>query len=304
LSVNSWFIFAMEDIPSVSPTELAERRRKLRRQRRSRLLQTGWQIFVLGGLTAGLIRVVTLPDWMIRDPSQIMIKGNKTLPPETVRTLLSIHYPQSLLTLRPQEITRHLEAQAPIADVTVTRHLFPPSLTVQIRERYPVAVVYSSAANPAAPKNRRAPTTLTPVALLDEKGTVISYQSYTALNQSRQLPALKVIGNQEQFHSQWPDLYEQVSHSPVKVSEIDWRDPGNMILHTELGTVYLGSYNSQFAKQLQVLDRMRQLPKDVDPSQIAYIDLRNPDTPLLEMTDAEAAHPSKSGADESEGDGQ
>jgi cell division protein FtsQ len=67
------------------------------------------------------------------------------------------------------------------------------------------------------------------------------------------------------------------------VSEIDWREPGNLILHTELGRVYCGSYGNHFASQLRALDQLRQLPQKVDLHEIDFIDLRNPQAPLVEL---------------------
>lgn len=269
----------MSDIPSVSRTELTERRRQLRWQRRWRIFQTSWQLLAIGGLTAGLIWVVMLPDWMLRDPAQIEVEGNRFLSEDTIRTLLPIKYPQFLLTLQPKTLTQRLESQAPIAEATVSRHLFPPGLTVRIQERYPVAIVYSDpSASSAQP---------TPIALLDERGTLIPYESYIALNRARQLPTLKIVGMQEQYRSQWTSLYQQVSRSPVKVLEIDWREPGNLILHTELGRVYLGAYSNLFPTQLKTLDQMRQLTEKVSQSDIDHIDLRSPQTPLIRLVGAE-----------------
>ena len=281
----------MADIPTISRTELAERRRKLRWQRRWRILQTSWQVVAMGGLTVGLIWVVTLPDWMLRDASQIEVEGNKFLSADTVRALLPIKYPQFLLTLQPKTLTQRLESQAPIAEATVSRHLFPPGLTVRIQERYPVAIVYSSlTASSSSPRNNQprnsppgAPTESNPVALLDERGTFIPYESYVALNRSRQLPSLKIVGMQDQYRSQWTSLYQQVSRSPVKILEIDWREPGNLILQSELGTVYCGSYGNRFAEQIRTLDQLRQLPEKLNSQKIDFIDLRNPQSPLIKL---------------------
>lgn len=289
-------MIAVEELPSVSSVELAERRRQLRRQRRWRVLQTGWRFAMMGGLTAGLVWALTLPDWMIRGANQVIIEGNRTLSADAIRSLLPIQYPQFVLTLKPQEIAHSLESQAPIANVSVTRHLFPPSLTVHIQERYPVAVLYTSPIGTAKSPEQ------VPMALLDEKGVIISYENYVALNQSKQLPQLKVSGYQETYRSQWVTLYSQISRSPIKITELDWRDPGNLVLYTELGKVYCGAYSDRFGQQLQVLDRMRQLSKNVDPEQISYIDLHNPDTPILEMTETASDQQSSEGSEESEED--
>lgn len=277
----------MADISSISQSELADRRRQLRRQRRWRTLQIVWQVLTVSSFAGGLIWALSLSDWMLRGPAQVKIEGNQFLSSQTIRSILPIRYPQSLLTIQPQTIVSHLEAEAPIADATVTRRLFPPSLTVQIQERYPVAVavlagpVPGITAAPAQDKSQQKPSPQ--AALLDEEGAWIPYDTYVALNPVQGLPPLKILGMREEYRSQWAALYQQVSQSPVKISQIDWRDPNNLILQTELAPVYLGSYGPQFAEQLRLLDQMRLISKQVRIDQIAYIDLRNLNVPLVEM---------------------
>ncbi|HEY9700652.1 MAG TPA: FtsQ-type POTRA domain-containing protein [Trichocoleus sp.] len=271
----------MSEIPTVSSAELAARRQHLRSQRRWRTVQLSWQTLAVAGMTAGLVWLVSLPDWMLRSSNQVTVEGNKSLSPETIRALLPIQYPQFLLTLRPETIVHHLESQAPIAEASVSRRLFPPSLTIRIQERYPVVTVYEA----LAPANQ-AGGSLEPTAFLDERGTIIPYKNYMALHGSRPLPTLKLIGIQDSQRAVWATIYQQISRSPVKISELDWRDPANLILKTELGAVHLGSYSSRFPEQLQTLDRMRDVSKQIDLTHVAYIDLTNPDTPLLKIAGA------------------
>ena len=277
----------MTDISSISRSELAARRKKLRRQRRWRILQTSWQVFAISSLAFGAVWIATLPDWVLRDPAQVEMEGNKVLTPDTIRSLLAIKYPQFLLALEPDAIAKRLEdSQAPIAEAHVTRRLFPPSIMVHIQERYAVAVVYMiSAAIAANPGQKIAPSAEPiPVSLLDDRGYILSYEKYVSLNKSRDLPTLKVFGMQEQYRSQWASLYKLISQSPVKISEINWREPSNLILKTELGIVHLGSYTpSRLAVQLQALDKMRKLPEQVNASQIEYIDLNQPKAPQVKM---------------------
>jgi cell division protein FtsQ len=280
---------AMMDFSSVSSDELAQRRRQLQRQRRSRFLQRSWQILAVSGLTVGVVWLTTLPDWMIRSPNQIVIEGNQSFSSDMLRAMLAIRYPQSILALQPEAIAAQLEAEAPVSQVVVTRRMFPPRLTIQLQERYPVAVAYTSpptAVSPGQPSDH-----LAAVGLLDEKGTWIPYEKYVSLNQSRQLPTLKVIGFQESYSSQWVSLYLAVSRSPVKISEIDWREPGNLILQTELGIIHCGPYGERFPEQLRVLDQMRRLPDSISADEIAYIDLSDPEVPMLELTSGTREEP-------------
>lgn len=277
----------MADISSISQSELADRRRQLRRHRRWRTLQTIWQVLTVSSFAGGLIWALSLSDWMLRNPEQVNIEGNQFLPTATIRSILPIEYPQSLLTIQPQTIVQHLEAEAPIADATITRRLFPPSLTVHIQERYPVAVAYMAGPPSSIPtatsKNKPQAQQPPQIALLDEEGAWIPYDTYIALNPAQGLPNLKILGMREEYRAQWAAIYQQVSQSPVNITEIDWRDPNNLILKTELGPVYLGTYSGQFGDQLRLLDQMRSISEQVSLDQIAYIDLRNPEIPLVEM---------------------
>lgn len=273
----------MTDISSISSDELTQRRRQLRRQRRARFLQTSWQIISMTGITVGVVWLVTLPDWMLSDPSQIVIEGSKSLSPDVIRAMLPITYPQSVLALQPEALARQLEAEAPIADATVTRRMFPPGMTIHIQERHPIAVVYADPQT-SAPLMPGGLENLLATALLDDKGTWIPYEQYVALNHSQKLPALKVIGIQEHQRTQWKSLYETLSRSPIKITAIDWREPSNLILHTDLGLVHCGPFGARFPEQLQVLDQMRKLPDSLETDQIAYIDLSNPEMPMLELT--------------------
>ncbi|NJO78221.1 MAG: FtsQ-type POTRA domain-containing protein [Cyanobacteria bacterium RM1_2_2] len=274
----------MTDISSISSDELTQRRRQLRRQRRARFLQTSWQIISMTGLTVGVVWLVTLPDWMLHDPSQVVIEGSKSLSPDVIRSMLPITYPQSVLALQPEALARQLEAEAPIADATVTRRMFPPGVTIHIQERHPVAVVYAAPPTAVTLPQSGGLEHLFITALLDDQGTWMPYEQYAALNPSQKLPALKVIGIREPDQKQWKSLYESVSRSPIKVTTIDWREPSNLILHTDLGLVHFGALSERFPKQLQVLDQMRKLPDSLETDQIAYIDLSNPDMPMLELT--------------------
>jgi cell division protein FtsQ len=156
---------------------------------------------------------------------------------------------------------------------------------VQVQERYPVAIALSVATN--TPNFYQAAIRSQPVSLkaglLDEAGVWIPIEVYTSLNQSLKLPELRVIGNLEQYRPYWSQIYREITQSPVKVTEINWQDPANLILKTELGIVHFGPYSPQFTYQLSKLDQMRKLASTPDFNQIAYLDLRNPDSPIAQM---------------------
>lgn len=273
-------------ILSVSQTELAQRRQQLRQRRRVKFLRSAWRILAVGGMAGGLIWLVTSPTWVLRRPEQVTVLGNQLVKADRVRALLPLRYPQSLFKVEPQTLADKLKAKLPLAqDVTVNRQLFPPGLTVRVVERQPVAIALPTATDlQTALANQHQPGSTAPKpGLLDASGRVIPLDNHIALDNARQLPSLRVIGNVEQYQIAWAKLYQEVNRSPVKISEIDWRDPTNLVLKTEVGMVYVGPYGTQFSYQLRVLDRLRKLPNHLDANQLDYIDLRNPAAPAVQM---------------------
>ncbi|MFB2937379.1 cell division protein FtsQ/DivIB [Aerosakkonemataceae cyanobacterium BLCC-F154] len=292
----------MTSILSVSSAELSHRRKTLRRQRRRQLVCGIWRIVAISSLAGGLSWVATQPVWVIKQPEQINIEGNQILSDRGVRSLLSLSYPQSLLRIEPKTVAQQLETkQTLIAKASVSRQLFPPSLTVKVEEREPVVTAVSvnpsTSATPqltTPPTNQANPTDrpeaiapppppTVPVGLIDAQGTWIPIENYNSAGQPLPLPPLRIIGDRQQYLPHWSQMYQILRRSPIKVSEIDWQNPANVILKTDIGTVHLGIYGSQFADQLAVLDQMRQLSKEVNGHPIAYIDLTDPNSPAVQL---------------------
>ena len=296
----------MTGIAPISRIELAQRRKQLRKQRRNRLLQTSWRSVVVMGLATGMVWVIAQPNWVIRRAEQVTIEGNRFLATQTIRSILPIQYPQSLMKIQASEISQALTTKAPIAEATVERHLFPPSLVIKVREREPVAQVFLSTnpTNPDPPKDAKKaleksgdkpaekPTERSieksaladrPHGFLDENGMLLPLESYSNLTQDMKMPDLKVIGDPDLYRRQWSALYPIVRRSPVKIELIDWQNFGNLKLQTELGMIHVGSLGRLFPSQVRALDKMRQLPNRLPPAQIDYIDLRNPSAPIVQL---------------------
>lgn len=271
----------MANIASVSQAKISNRRQQLKRARRIKFFQALWRSLLVSGIASGLIWTMTLPDWVIRQPEQIDIEGNEFLSTQAIRELLPLTYPQALWRVEPQAIAEAIEEAAPIATATVTRKLMPPGLTIQVQERYPVAIARGK------PSTVSGQTQATAVSgFLDERGVWMPQNSYRSLKADVELPTLEVWGDPASYRTYWPQVYQLVNHSPVKVLEIDWRNPANLILKTELGQVHLGANLSDLAEQLNVLDRMRQLSTHLRPNEIHYIDLQNPDRPVIQMKES------------------
>jgi cell division protein FtsQ len=281
------------EIVSVSRTDLVQRRKKLRQQRRLRLIRDSWRFLIASGLVGGIVWVVNSPIWVIRRAEQIEVKGNHYLKTATIRSLVPIAYPQSLWRVEPQSIADAIKGKMPVSEVTVSRELFPPGLRMQLKERDLVAVAVPSETVIETSKNSRENhQNSQPVAqpkgqlgLVDASGNWFALEKYTAIEPTFKLPALKVIGNPDQYRPYWQRLYRELNQTSIKITEIDWRDSNNLILKTELGNVQLGAYNPvHLNQQFAALSNMRSLPNQLSGNQINLIDISNPNAPTIQTS--------------------
>ncbi|MBD2342993.1 cell division protein FtsQ/DivIB [Anabaena subtropica] len=269
----------MPGIVSVSQKELAQRRKKLRRQRQMKIIQAIWQTLAISGLAGGSLWLALQPIWVLKTSEQVVMKsGNQLLSKEAMQSLLILSYPQSLWRIQPGAIADSLKKQPTIAQASVSRRLFPPGLIIEIEERIPVAIAQKTNSQSDDTGNKKINT-----GLIDANGVWIPLEKYQLVNPQLKLPNLTVIGLPEQYAPYWSKLYPYLNQSSVKITEIDYQDPNNLILKTELGKVYLGGTSTHLPDQINLLAQLRHLNKKLNPSEINYIDLKNPESPLVHM---------------------
>ena len=273
----------MTDLSALSPEDLANRRRALRRQRRIRNLKNIWRLLAVSGMTAGTLWLISNPFWLLRSRHQVIVEGNELLSDEAIQSLLPLEYPQPLLGVEPEHMAQFLQTQSPVAYASVTRQLFPPRLEVHVQERQPVAVTVPTHPQPATQSMQDSTPTHHP-GLLDRQGYWTAQVSFTDIDPDFDLPTLKVKGFSAQHQSQWPSLYQAIQASPVGILEVDWRLPSNVILHTQLGMVHLGIYDPRLIRQqLSTLDQLRSLAQAENTPEVEYIDLSNPNSPAIKV---------------------
>lgn len=269
----------MSDLSHISRNQLQSRRQILRRQRRHLILQVLWRFLALSGLTTAVFWGTTRPIWLIQDSSQIDVRGNQLLSDQTIQDLIPLDYPQPLLKVQPEELAEQLQNRAPIVSAKVSRQLLPPRLNVQVQERQPVALVLPVGETSGDAKE----SDYLPAGLIDADGAWMPKSSFLLAATTIDLPSLRVRGLQSQSRRAWSHVYEKIQQSPVKIHEIDWRNPSNLILQTELGVVYLGPFTSELEQQLATLDKMRNLSEQLEEREVAHIDLTNPSMPSISV---------------------
>ncbi|MDJ0713173.1 MAG: FtsQ-type POTRA domain-containing protein [Prochloraceae cyanobacterium] len=262
----------------ISANEIEQKRQQLQRQRKIEFCQGLWRLLILTSLSGGLCWAIANPLWIIRGQSQIKIKGNQFVATRAIREAISVFESESLLQLSPQELIQHLKSTAPVEQATISRQLFPTTITIEVKETLPVAIALS-------PKKTldRSGSYTREVGFLDERGTWISKNSYHTDKKGFKLPTLKISGSPKHYLPYWQKLYQLIDRSSVQIDELNWQDPNNIILETELGKVHLGADISKFSQQLSVLSQMRKLPDRIQLNQIAYIDLTNPQSPKIQL---------------------
>jgi len=244
-----------------------------------------WRTFFMVVVTAGTLRLATSPIWLVHGPQQIEVSNNQLLSDENVQALLPVPYPQSLITVQPDELAIALTQHAPIEKAAVHRRLLPPGLSVQVSERQPVAITIPNTSRPiqAIPNE---PVPFEEPGLIDAAGYWMPRNSFTDLGAPATLPALTVRGMSASQVRDWPKVYQAIARSPVAITAIDWRQSNNLILQSELGAVHLGPYGKAFDLQLVALDQLRQLDDQINPETIAFIDLQDPENPIVEILQA------------------
>ncbi len=285
---------------------IRERRRQLQSKRRWRQLAGLWRTTVLLGLTGTLVWGLTLPDWMIRRPEQVQIRGNTLLKTTAIQAQLALEYPQSLLRLQPQPLIHRLEATLPLQRVTVARQLFPPKLMIEVQERLPVAAttcsycwVRSEGGQVQGPASRWfidamgavAPNTSYEASALKPPPSLMIQGYFVAAPQGDR-PNLLLVTRERQ--ERWQQIYRLLQRQSLPITGLDWRNEQNLIVQTPLAPVHLGPVqgnSSTLEQQLMALLNLQQLPQYLDPKQIVFIDLVNPQEPLVQVRNQPSQQP-------------
>ena len=299
--------FEESDMAGPKAEDLAQRRQLLKAKRKTKFYKMAWRTFLTTAIAVGSVKLATSPIWLIRSADQIDVSDNQRLPAESVRTLVPVSFPQSLVSIQPEELAEHLASYPPIEAAIVRRRLIPPRLHVEIIEKVPVAIalpalgtttqennpqISSQQSSGTQSEQRQSsqtpseqPIPFTDSGLLDAQGYWMPRDSFSDLGATAD-PSLQVIGIRAEDINAWQMLYKEVARSPVEITVIDWSDQDNLILHSDLGKVHLGPYSSQLAAQLAALDQLRALNKHTPPEQVAYIRLQDPENPIVEVLQA------------------
>ncbi|MFS8871897.1 FtsQ-type POTRA domain-containing protein [Synechococcus sp. R50.1] len=251
--------------------QLLQRRRLLRRQRRSRFWQGSWRLTSSIALLTLLVLGLRQPHWQIRQPEQIQVKGAHWVDPAWIRAQLPLQYPLNIWQVQPAVLERALLGSptrpSPIESVQVQRRLLPVGVIVQVRERQPVARARWG----------------DQMGWVDVQGNWLSPDPYRS---PKSWPELELLGWENHTPEQWALLLRALQQSEIQIRAVDWQSGAGITLHTELGNVYLGPISDRLPLQIQTLNQMRDLRRycECTPDDIVQIDLTSPSVPTLQLT--------------------
>jgi cell division protein FtsQ len=248
----------------ISKSDLANRRQQFRRERRNIRLLGLWRFCLAVVLAGGIGWASQQPLWQLKVPEQIQIVGNQHLKRQQIYQALKLSLPIGILAIDPAQLQKVLLSNLPLRSAQVRRQLLPPAVLVQVEEKKPIAF---------------APQPKGIAGFVDETGNWFSNKEY----QNFQRPSLAVWGFQAEKAELWRQIYPEIARSEIHTQIVDLRDPGNIILRTELGEVYFGAFSTQFSAQLHLLDRMRTMKSYFKPNHIAFIDLRSTHVPMVRI---------------------
>ncbi|MDJ0573208.1 MAG: FtsQ-type POTRA domain-containing protein [Pleurocapsa sp. MO_192.B19] len=226
-----------------------------------------WRSCLVMLCAVSLCLMTTSSYWQIKDRSQIQISGEKLASKNTVYTALNFAYPQFIWTVNGLDLTQKIESIPSIATAKLNKQLIPPALIISLQEKVPVALASSQGK----------------VGFLDSEGEWIAQEFYANIDVDFSLPKLKVINYQPQYQQFWNSIYQLISLYPeLQINQLQWNQAGNLFLYTKLGKVFLGSDLSRLKEQFKIMLKLQNLPNYLERSQVAYIDLSNPDLNLIQ----------------------
>ena len=256
--------------PPLSPG--AARRRELRQQRRAERLRQLWRIAVFSGLAAGLGWVLLRQGWMLRDPSQLEVRGSAIVNREQVIQTAELRFPLSLLGLDPRQLRQRLSAALPVERVSVSRLMLPPRLRVDLVDREAVARAERRLGNG------------TEQGYVDAWGNWMSVRQHLGVRTRGSL-GLRVVGWNERHRQELRTVLAARDRLGPGLREIRFEPDGSLWLDTAaLGRLRLGPSDERLGRRLEVAEHlMRTLPAQLAGGRPQQIDLSDPEQPELSM---------------------
>ena len=249
----------------------AERRRKLKLERRNEQLIQLWRILFFSSISSGLGVLLINNGWHPIDTEQIIVKGSTNLQSSSIVNASGNYFPRELLIIRPKELTEKLLNELPITRVSIRRNLMPPHLEVELKERQPIA--FATRMGPKGKEN----------GMVDNDGI---WMPLRVASQAKQPEKEISLSGWRSSHREWISIILKNRNnfgSPLK--KVMLSPGGDLSIGTEkFGVVELGTNQNLVLDQIKVLANLsRDLPQEFLNKEGAIIDIRDPSKPELQL---------------------
>lgn len=248
---------------SVFPPPQLQSKLALVKLQQRRLTQLSlWRSCCLIFCTMGLGLAAILPNSQIKASTQVRINGKTLVSEDAIYQALKLSYPQYIWSVNGLELAQKIESIPSVEAAKVNKQIIPPLITISLQEKTPVALATSQGE----------------VGFLNSQGEWIAQKFYSSIKADFPLPKLKVTNYQIEWAQTWQQIYQLIFLYPeLEVSEVNWQASGGIFLDTKIGRVFLGSESSYLEQQFKIISKLKNLPKQLKKSEIAYIDLSNPE---------------------------
>ena len=254
---------------SVSPQ--LERRRALRRQKRTQFLIYTWRTLSLLSLSTVLGWSLLRFGWTLKGSDQVVVRGETTFNSTIVSEVAQFNFPQLLLEINPSELEQTLRENLPIQSVQVSRHMLPTRLEVALVDQTPVAQAI-----------RQQPGGL-------EAGYVDAEGHWIRINPAAPaavpITAITVKGWTPERRSLIAALLQQNNRLNGQLRTITLHPDGAVSLrHRRLGRIDLGDDHHLLTQQVDAIVELNQsMPPHLLQANGAVIDLSNLRRPEIQM---------------------
>ncbi len=250
----------------------AERRRKLRLERRHQQLIQVWRVFIFSSLSYGLGILVINNGWSSIGVAQIYVIGSSKIQARSIVNASGMSFPQPLFSINPKKLETNLLKELPVKSVQIRRRLIPASLEIELKERKPIAYA-----------DRRGPSG-------KEKGMLDKHGNWMPLKMASKLsPPVKDIYVEGWMasHQSWISIIldnQENLGSPLE--KIIVRPNGELSIKTQdFEVIHLGTNSFYITEQIKALHQLsKNLPSNFIEKAGTILDIRDPSKPELQIS--------------------
>ncbi len=248
-----------------------EKQRRHRIKRRREFLTELWRICVSTSIAGSLGIVLLQNGWAPINSSQINVIGSPKLKGESIVQASGLKFPMPLLAINPKRLKTKLLRELPVKAVSIRRHLFPPLLEIELKERKPIAFAQKN-----SPKGKLA-------GMIDKEGY---WMPIRVARQAQQPEKALYVEGWIESHRPWVSkILKNRNNLGSSLIKIVISPNGEISLQTKrFQMIHLGSNTEQLDNQMKALDHLSsQLPLDFFNQVDTTIDLRDPTKPEVQI---------------------